>query len=209
VVDLAITLDGAKPIGCRSVRISQLRIEIVLPADAGEREDCEEEVKDENVLCIESLSDMMDHCNPVARGALVKCCLLAAGLVTMNGPPLDRQLRQRLDSGLRLELWSRLPQGSGLGTSSILAGAVVAACWSCAAGSCYTRSDLVHAVLVVEQLLSTGGGWQDQVGGLHPGLTLGSSPVTPGRQVAIISQHAQPSQDFVKLLGMSHFRICD
>jgi galactokinase/mevalonate kinase-like predicted kinase len=51
------------------------------------------------------------------------------------------------------------PQGSGLGTSSILAGAVVAACWTSAAAS-YTRSDLVHAVLVVEQLLTTGGGWQ-------------------------------------------------
>ena len=41
------------------------------------------------------------------------------------------------------------------------------------------RSELVHGVLVVEQLLTTGGGWQDQVGGLHPGLNLGTSAASP------------------------------
>ena len=65
-------------------------------------------------------------------------------------------------------------QGSGMGTSSILAGAVISASWT-AVGLQYSRSDLVHAVLVVEQLLTTGGGWQDQVGGLHPGINLGVS----------------------------------
>ena len=38
---------------------------------------------------------------------------------------------------------------------------------------------MVHGVLVVEQLLTTGGGWQDQVGGLHPGLNLGTSAASP------------------------------
>ena len=198
VVDLAITLDGVKPIGCRAVRISEQHIEIVLPGD-GDNEEGEE--KQEAILRIDSLADMADHCNPVARGALVKCCLLASGLVTLEGAALGGQLQQRLGSGLRLELWSQLPQGSGLGTSSILAGAVVAACWSCAGSCCYTRSDLVHAVLVVEQLLTTGGGWQDQVGGLHPGLSLGSSPANTGRQVVVTTQHSHPSEDFINQLG--------
>ncbi len=93
------------------------------------------------------------------------------------------------------------PQGSGLGTSSILAGAVVAACWTSAAVS-YTRSDLVHAVLVVEQLLTTGGGWQDQVGGLHPGLSLGTS--RPDRQqVVVTTQHWDASGQFLAALGKS------
>jgi fucokinase len=90
------------------------------------------------------------------------------------------------------------PQGSGLGTSSILAGAVVAACWTAAAAP-YTRSDLVHAVLVVEQLLTTGGGWQDQVGGLHPGLSLGTS--RPDRQVVVTTQHWDASEEFLAALG--------
>jgi hypothetical protein len=59
---------------------------------------------------------MADHCNPVARGALVKCCLLAAGLIHLGEEDKTRlttlasQLEQRLGSGLRLELWSDLPQ---------------------------------------------------------------------------------------------------
>ena len=59
----------------------------------------------------------------------------------------------------------------------------------------------MHAVLVVEQLLTTGGGWQDQVGGLHPGLSLGSSPTNTGRQVVVTTQHSHPSEDFINQLG--------
>ena len=78
-----------------------------------------------------------------------------------------------------------VPQGSGLGTSSILAGAVISACWS-AVGLQYSRRDLVHAVLVVEQLLTTGGGWQDQVGGLHPGINLGLSQASHSVSVTTV-----------------------
>ena len=34
---------------------------------------------------------------------------------------------------------------------------------------------VVHAVLDLEQMLTTGGGWQDQVGGLYPGIKVGSN----------------------------------
>jgi galactokinase/mevalonate kinase-like predicted kinase len=64
--------------------------------------------------------------------------------------------------GFELLTWSRLPTGSGLGTSSILAGAVMAALWR-ACGRSFTKSDVTHAVLHLEQMLTTGGGWQDQV----------------------------------------------
>ncbi len=117
VVDLAITLDGVKPIGCRAVRIPELRVEIVLPGGGGGGggEDEDDEADKEVLLHISSLADMADHCNPVARGALVKCCLLAAGLIHLGEEDkttvtLASQLEQRLGSGLRLELWSDLPQ---------------------------------------------------------------------------------------------------
>jgi fucokinase len=61
---------------------------------------------------------------------------------------------------------------------------VLAAVWT-AVGASYTRLGLVHAVLVVEQLLTTGGGWQDQVGGLHPGLSMGSSPADHRVRVSV------------------------
>ena len=52
--------------------------------------------------------------------------------------------------GLEVESYSELPMGSGLGTSSILAGCVLAAIGG-AAGLSYDHSSLVHAVLTVEQ----------------------------------------------------------
>ena len=150
VVDLAIQVDGKKPIGCVAIREEKEGVRVVLAHG--------------DTLEVRCLADMADHTNPGAPGALVKCCLIAAGLVHLDLP--DKKFQERLaricGGGLRIELWSDLPQGSGLGTSSILAGAVLAALWT-TLGAAYNRLELVHAVLVVEQLLTTGGGWQDQV----------------------------------------------
>nr|XP_030719243.1 L-fucose kinase isoform X7 [Globicephala melas] len=59
-------------------------------------------------------------------------------------------------------------------TSSILAGAALAALQR-AAGRAVGTEALIHAVLHLEQVLTTGGGWQDQVGGLMPGIKVGRS----------------------------------
>ena len=101
--------------------------------------------------------------------------LVFCGLVDLgpDAAPLADQLRAR-GGGIEIESWSRLPQGSGLGTSSILAAALVA-CVSSALGVYRDASDLTHTVLQVEQLLTTGGGWQDQVGGILPGVKACSS----------------------------------
>ena len=52
-----------------------------------------------------------------------------------------------------------MPHGSGLGTSSILAAAILAALYELR-GFEVSPHGLVHAVLIVEQMLTTGGGWQ-------------------------------------------------
>ena len=57
---------------------------------------------------------------------------------------------------------------------------------------------MVHGVLVVEQLLTTGGGWQDQVGGLHPGLNLGTSEARD--QVQVTTRPAQVSSHMIQQL---------
>ena len=62
-----------------------------------------------------------------------------------------------------------MPKGSGLGTSSILAGACVKALFEFVDID-YTEDDLYAHVSVMEQIMSTGGGWQDQVGGLSTGV---------------------------------------
>lgn len=86
---------------------------------------------------------------------------------------LRQQLVSNVGCGLVIETWSRLPQGSGLGTSSILASCIIGALWR-ATGRTFTDCDLIHATLYVEQIITTGGGWQDQVGGVSGGVNIGS-----------------------------------
>lgn len=107
-----------------------------------------------------------------------------AGLLPRRGS--IRQHLQKLGAGIELESECRVPKGSGLGTSSILGGAMIAAVMRLR-GADMRHEDLVEATLLAEQRLGTGGGWQDQAGGLFAGVkrvtsgaTLPQSPrVTP------------------------------
>lgn len=67
------------------------------------------------------------------------------------------------NAGVEVEVWSQLPQGSGLGGSSLLAGTLVSAMAVLLGHPPPSHSHLVHATLTIEQRLTTGGGWQDQV----------------------------------------------
>ena len=87
----------------------------------------------------------------------------------------------RITQGVRLETWSLVPKGSGLGGSSILAAAVVRALRQLA-GDPPSLGELSDLVLVAEQRLTTGGGWQDQIGGIFPGVKcIESAPLSPLR----------------------------
>ena len=72
-----------------------------------------------------------------------------------------------------------MPTGSGLGTSSILAACLVAAVRG-ATDAAYVvdRDAVVVTVMRVEQELTTGGGWQDNVGGVFGGAKLATSPAS-------------------------------
>ena len=76
----------------------------------------------------------------------------------------------QLGCGLRLSTDVQIiDKGSGLGTSSIL----LAACFKAFSKMFslnYSSNDIIEMVFVAEQMMKTGGGWQDQVGGLFPGV---------------------------------------
>nr|XP_056718645.1 L-fucose kinase [Euleptes europaea] len=169
VVDLAILVDGHRPIGAQARRITEPELRLVSASGGG----LEGEVVAE--LVCRQLEDLQDHCQPHAPGALLKAAFICTRVVTLHSQrTLRDQLEERFGGGFELRTWSRLPHGSGLGTSSILAGAVMAALYQVSGQSTSTES-LIHAVLHLEQVLTTGGGWQDQVGGLVPGLKIGRS----------------------------------
>ncbi len=52
---------------------------------------------------------------------------------------------QKVSAGIELESRTLLPEGSGLGTSSILAGCLLAALWT-TMGRSYSHADLVYGV---------------------------------------------------------------
>lgn len=80
-----------------------------------------------------------------------------------------------LKSGFRLTTCvTGLEKGSGLGTSSIL----LAGCFKAMGqlfGLNYSESEIIRMVFVAEQIMNTGGGWQDQAGALFPGVKISSS----------------------------------
>ena len=115
---------------------------------------------------IEALQSVGDPYDPFV---LQKAALLACGIIPSAGGSLDDVL-ERLGGGILMKSEvTGVPKGSGLGTSSILAGACVKALFEFV-GIDYTEDDLYAHASVMEQIMSTGGGWQDQVGGLSMGV---------------------------------------
>lgn len=122
-------------------------------------------------ISVDSLQETGDPYDPFA---LQKSVLLACGIIPLSGGSLE-EILNRIGGGF--EIISEVhgvPKGSGLGTSSILAAATIKGIFDFF-GIKYTNDDIYDHVLAVEQIMSTGGGWQDQVGGLIPGIKFISS----------------------------------
>ena len=100
-----------------------------------------------------------------------KSCLLSCGIIPIEGGNLD-EILDRIGSGFifRSEIID-IPKGSGLGATSILALACIKAIYEFF-GIEYDKNDLYTQVLAIEQIITTGGGWQDQVGGGSRGINI-------------------------------------
>ncbi|KAI1317028.1 hypothetical protein EDD11_009094 [Mortierella claussenii] len=122
-----------------------------------------------------SLEQIRDHADPTVPCALLKACIVASGVLGITPQRHDdvpyktvAEALKHSGGGLELVVRSSLPIGSGMGTSSILAAAILAVLKTLK-GEAYTTEDLLYMTLDVEQMMNTGGGWQDQVGGVLPG----------------------------------------
>lgn len=117
----------------------------------------------------------------------------------MPGTETLEAILDRLGGGIVMSTEvTGVPKGSGLGTSSILAGACVKALFDFT-GIPYTEDDLYDHVLCMEQIMSTGGGWQDQVGGLTPGFKLIRSK--PGLHQKLHVKHIELSEETMSELN--------
>ena len=118
----------------------------------------------------EQLTDFMHVGSPfsIPKAALV---LAGFGPSGVSGSISLRSQLEAFGSGIELTLLSAVPAGSGLGTSSILAATVLGALNDfCGLG--WDKNEIGHRTLMLEQMLTTGGGWQDQFGGVLGGVKL-------------------------------------
>jgi galactokinase/mevalonate kinase-like predicted kinase len=76
-----------------------------------------------------------------------------------------------MGGGVEISMLAAIPKGSGLGTSSMLA-ATILGVLSDFAGLNWDKVEITQRTLALEQMLTSGGGWQDQVGGVFPGIKL-------------------------------------
>ena len=115
----------------------------------------------------EQLKDFMHVGSPFS---IPKAALVLAGFGKSGYPSLKEQL-EAFGSGIELTLLSAIPAGSGLGTSSILAATVLGTLNDfCGLG--WDKTEIGRRTLMLEQMLTTGGGWQDQFGGVLGGVKL-------------------------------------
>lgn len=157
VLNVAVDLNGQSPIQVFVRRTPELRLTFH-SIDLGVREVVQD---------TRALRRYRDPGSPFSlpRAALV---LLGLGAGEADGASLEPILKAA-GGGLELTLLCAVPKGSGLGTSSILAGTILAALERFY-GVNSPRDELFLQVLEMEQMLTTGGGWQDQIGGLVGGV---------------------------------------
>ena len=157
VLNAAIKLNGILPIQVTVKKIPELCVEFE-SEDTGAHG------------FVHDMSEILSYQNPFDPFALHKAGLLAVGVLPMSGEVPLREILAQLGGGIYVSTNAvGVPKGSGLGTSSILSAACVKALCQFM-GMNATNEEIVSIVLRMEQLMSTGGGWQDQLGGLLSGV---------------------------------------
>ena len=165
MLSAAVAVDGKRPI---EVKVSPRadRFVKVVSKDLGKRR------------ILRSAAEIADHHDPSDWCCLVKSALAVTGF----------EFGSR---GINIEISSGLPKGSGMGTSSILGAATIAALLG------EVDIDRIGALtLELEHEMRTGGGWQDQFGGMSPGFKLMRSK--PGKRQDIDIRRIDPPAAFMK-----------
>jgi galactokinase/mevalonate kinase-like predicted kinase len=162
VVNVALELNGQPPVQVFA-RITLEKQLVIRSIDLG----AETKVAD--------FQDLEDCAKVGGEFSLAKAALALAGFhprfsAHTGARSLD-QLLEEFGGGLEISLLAATPKGSGLGTSSILS-ATLLGTLSEVCGLGWDHSEITSRTLVLEQLLTSGGGWQDQAGGIHHGLKM-------------------------------------
>ncbi|WP_442892961.1 bifunctional fucokinase/fucose-1-phosphate guanylyltransferase [Bacteroides congonensis] len=161
VVNLAIELNGQPPLQVYVKPCKEYHI-VLRSIDMGAME------------IIRNYEELQDYKKVGSPFSIPKAALSLAGFAPSFSAESYASLEEHLKafgSGIEITLLAAIPAGSGLGTSSILASTVLGAI-NDFCGLAWDKNDICSYTLVLEQLLTTGGGWQDQYGGVFSGVKL-------------------------------------
>ena len=165
VVNIAIELNGQPPLQTYVKPCKQPHI-LLRSIDLGAME------------VVDTYEQLADYNKVGSPFSIPKAALVLAGFhpnfSAQRYPSLQAQLED-FGCGIEVTLLSAIPAGSGLGTSSILASTVLGAV-SDFCSLAWDKTEIGRRTLVLEQLLTTGGGWQDQFGGVLGGVKLLETP---------------------------------
>jgi len=143
--------------------------------------------------------ELSDLTNPLEPFPLLKSALIACGIVPLPGEKAKENMFETLGGGIYISAGVvGIPKGSGLGTSSILLAACIMGIFNFIG---YEASDgeICRRVLLAEQLMGTGGGWQDQAGGIKSGIKLVYSE--SGHRQEVINTNLNVPQAFFNELN--------
>lgn len=171
VVNVAVELNGQQPLQAY-VKPSREPHIILRSIDLGATE------------IVETYEELLAFDKVGSPFSIPKAALALAGFVPQFSAERYSSLRQQLEAfgcGIELTLLSAVPAGSGMGTSSILASTVLGGI-SDFCSLAWDKNEISWRTSVLEQLLTTGGGWQDQFGGVLGGVKLLQS--SPGFEQA-------------------------
>ncbi len=185
VLNAAILLNGEKPVEVTLEKIHEKKIVF-------DSRDMDVHGEFDTIEPLQATGD------PYDPYALQKAALLACGVLPSSGGNLE-EILTRLGGGfiMRSEV-TGVPKGSGLGTSSILSAACIKAIFGFM-GIEHTENDLYGHVLCMEQIMSTGGGWQDQVGGITDGIKYSTSAPSLKQEINVC--HLAISEETMKELN--------
>ncbi|MEN7973490.1 MAG: bifunctional fucokinase/fucose-1-phosphate guanylyltransferase [Verrucomicrobiota bacterium] len=174
VLNMAVELNGQPPIQVFARRTSEYNL-VIRSIDLG------------LVEKLETYEDVRAYDKLGSGFTLARAAFALTGFhPDFNGGAfrtLEEQLKA-MGGGVEISMLAAIPKGSGLGTSSILA-ATILGVLSDFAGLKWDKVEITQRTLALEQMLTSGGGWQDQVGGVFPGIKLVQS--VPGlEQVPVV-----------------------
>lgn len=171
VLNGAFKLEGKNPIEVTMEKINKKSI-IISSEDLGVEKE------------FNNIKELKDCSNTNDLFSLPKASLLVSGVITESDKSMN-DVYNRIGTGIKFTTKvCGIPKGSGLGTSSILAAACLKSIYEFLNIE-VSYEFISEKVLEQEQLMGTGGGWQDQIGGLVPGIKLISTTAGYNQQFNI------------------------